>query len=157
MLGLFLAYLFLVLTITLFYRGTSERYTFARKPFWSYTEYWSGSEFMLVELLLNIIMFSPIGLLMPGLVRKHRYLKCISFPLILTVTIEITQYFTRRGLFQTDDMIHNFLGALLGILLFFVLFEKNRKKNKGVLIFILGYIAVYFLCILALYLFTYRV
>lgn len=65
----------------------------------------------------NIVMFVPLGLLLPQLWNAQRL-----FPVfLLTVTglivlIEALQYATRLGIADLDDLILNDLGACLGFL-----------------------------------------
>lgn len=77
-----------------------------------------------INLLGNVIMFIPLGLL-PFIYEKLRcfwkYLLCV----VLTVcTIEAVQLFTLLGSMDIDDFLLNILGALIGFL-FYKVIDKH--------------------------------
>lgn len=75
--------------------------------------------------LLNIIMFVPLGFLIPFIWEKFQSIKKITIMgLILSIYIETTQLFNRRKT-DIDDVLMNVLGTLLG---FGILFIWNRKR-----------------------------
>ena len=64
-------------------------------PFWSY-----GVKSLQMEILLNIILFIPVGLLAP------RW-KTVGLTAGYSMLIELAQLVSFRGLFEFDDVIHN--------------------------------------------------
>ena len=103
--GLLAGYLFLILAVTVLDRRPGPKMTYELIPFWSY-----GVKSLRMEILLNIILFIPVGLLSPrwkteGLAAGYSML------------IELAQLLSFRGLFEFDDVIHNALGTALGVLL----------------------------------------
>ena len=69
---------------------------------------------------MNAILFYPAGLLgcqlLPRRWRKIHKVLLLTVPLaLLSIWIEYTQYHLGLGLAETDDVIHNTLGTLLGI------------------------------------------
>nr|WP_251376997.1 VanZ family protein [Paenibacillus sp. YPG26] len=67
------------------------------------------------NLLGNIILFIPLGVIFPLLSR--RYLRVLPFTRIVVLvllTVELIQLFTRVGSFDVDDIILNTFGALIG-------------------------------------------
>lgn len=78
-------------------------------PFWSYKEM-SIDDFMYFEVRANVLLFIPIGFLLPMNVKKWPLLCGIGFSLV----IEITQFITHRGTCETDDVISNTIGFLIG-------------------------------------------
>ena len=77
--------------------------------------------YALSEALLNIMMFLIPSIFLPFFFKEHEALKTLCCGLGFTLFIEITQYFTRLGELQTDDLIMNFSGCLLGVLIYFTL------------------------------------
>ncbi len=151
--GAFFSYVFLVLASTLFVRRVTAQATYTFKMFWSFYDYWTGADpKLLPEIILNVVMFVPIGFLMPCWLKDFRYRKTAGISLALTVFIEVTQLVAHRGLFEFDDIIHNFLGALIGILLFIFFLEKNRLWSRRMFFFIVGYTAAYVAVVGSLYL-----
>ncbi len=70
---------------------------------------------MVHYLVGNIIMLMPLGFLLPiwfGNIDNWKKVIVIGFA--VSVTIEVTQLITARGLFEFDDIIHNTLGAVAG-------------------------------------------
>lgn len=66
--------------------------------------------------LLNVLMFVPIGFLLPLLWKKYGDWKyTIGFAAFLTIFIEVAQVFTFRTT-DIDDLITNVLGAAIGFL-----------------------------------------
>ena len=72
---------------------------------------------MVIIVAGNVIMFIPFGFLgwiFPKLIE----LKSLLFTFISAITIvEATQYFTRMGIFEVDDIILNTFGMFLGFLM----------------------------------------
>lgn len=58
--------------------------------------------------MANIILFIPIGILLP---RKKRWL---IFPFLFSALIETIQLIFLRGTFELDDIFNNTLGAVIG-------------------------------------------
>lgn len=91
------------------------------------------SDFAL-NIIGNIFVFSPYGLL--GLVSKQflRLGILIPFFMLIIIGIESTQYFTGRGTADIDDVFLNTLGMLIGYFalnfvtqLFSLAFENERR------------------------------
>lgn len=114
----FLVYLYL----TFGFRTPSPRPIMILRPFWSYREAIQVNPLKIRRLglarqiLLNIFLTIPAGLLLPILYRtKHPYLHSALTILLLSLLTEIFQYITCLGFTETDDVINNFMGGLLGM------------------------------------------
>lgn len=126
--GFLIGFMFLVFTEAVLIRNSGElRYELV--PFWSWRvafRKWpltrSGRE-MLQQILLNIAVFIPIGLLLGRKVGWKSILIGMGYSLI----IEITQLVMHRGLFEIDDIIHNTLGTVIGFGLYVLM--RRIKKN----------------------------
>lgn len=113
---IFLCYGFIVLSATIFMRfpswWTGEFYPL----FYSYREAWiTGSAASWRNIFLNYLMFVPIGFLLP--IGMRHFEKCgwtVLFAFCFSLTIEIIQYVSKRGMFELDDLLGNTLGALIG-------------------------------------------
>jgi glycopeptide antibiotics resistance protein len=84
-------------------------------------------EIDVVEYLLNILLFIPLGFLLPIIWPninkiKQIVLSGVSFSLL----IELSQLFTNRRT-DIDDVLMNTLGAVLGYLLFSILTRIVKK------------------------------
>lgn len=78
--------------------------------FWSYKEIFSDRR-LRKELLQNIWLFVPFGMLLRSIAKKRRMM---IIPLGFSAIIEIAQYATGRGLFEFDDIISNGIGGCIG-------------------------------------------
>lgn len=66
-----------------------------------------------INLLGNIAVFMPFGLLLPVLFRG-RFMRSFSVFIIALTVLELSQFLTRRGSLDIDDFILNSVGFLLG-------------------------------------------
>ncbi|GEM_PF-3294373 len=69
------------------------------------------------EILLNILLYVPMGSLLRGCLRhtRHPHLYTFLAGFGATILTEVMQYALRMGLAETDDVIHNCLGLIIGI------------------------------------------
>lgn len=85
------------------------------------------------QYLLNVLMFLPVGFLLPLLWDEYQGWKpVLGFCCFLTVFIEVAQVFTFRTT-DIDDLITNLLGAGIGYLLIRLPARKwNRRLPLGI-------------------------
>lgn len=118
---LFFEYVFFVLGMTVFFRHASTK-AMVYPPFWSYASVWQdGGMTVLHEIILNIVLFVPLGFLW-GIQslkwpKKWQWLSTIILGVCLSAVIELLQYFLKKGCVELDDVIHNTLGCMLGFVL----------------------------------------
>ena len=80
--------------------------------------------------LLNVLLFIPLGFLLPLLWQRYRNMgNAMLFAFFATLTIELSQLFSSRAT-DVDDLITNFVGALVGYLLARI-FTKNFARHQG--------------------------
>lgn len=130
-LGALLAeYYFLVLCSTVICRASRGEWHIEIMPFWNYLDIWNQVDYPadLIEVLLNIALFVPMGLLLGGLGFKTK--KILLSGICLSGIIEVSQFAFCKGLCETDDLIHNTLGAFLGYLGFLGIL-KGKKCLLG--------------------------
>lgn len=112
---LLVVYLGIVFGSTVFTRTpTTRRYKLF--PFWSWVEVLMDlNKEQLLENLLNVILFIPMGALLPFIAdRKVRLPRAFLSGVLVSFVIEICQLVSMRGLFEWDDMIHNGVGCVIG-------------------------------------------
>ena len=82
--------------------------------------------------ILNILLFVPLGLLLPVMWKEYRSLRSMAITgLLLSLFIEILQIFTFR-LTDVDDLITNTAGAVAGYCLSRrFLFKRSLKISKS--------------------------
>ena len=113
------SYGFLVLAKTLIHRTPTQRSSYNLNLFWSYSQ-WRSEWWQIVS---NILMFIPIGLV--GAEWKSR--KGLLYAVLFSILIEVLQFITHRGLFEFDDMLNNTLGSLIGF--FICVFVKKIRRS----------------------------
>lgn len=82
---------------------------------------------------LNILMFMPLGFLLPLIWKQYRNPMKIFFTgFSLSLAIEFCQLFNRRNT-DIDDLLTNILGGILGYLVW-LLFKNvfNKTNNKAI-------------------------
>lgn len=124
-------YLSFVVTITLIERQITADPTYNLTVFWTYKAVSDGKSDLIMEIVWNIVLFIPIGVLINFLIPiKYFWISIISC-LLFSVGIEFMQLILHRGFFEFDDMIHNTFGAILGICIF-ALVSLSLKKLLAV-------------------------
>lgn len=70
---------------------------------------------------LNIIMFIPLGIILPLMWKKfHHFKYTVKYAFFLSLFIEVSQLFTRFRATDVNDLIMNTLGAIIGWLIYFI-------------------------------------
>lgn len=123
----------LYLTVLLYYPDITfqpEYYFYNLRPFvWLTQVYDMGVKKMVEQLVLNVGMFVPLGLLLPLVFRKMRtFLPTALGVLATTLSIEVFQFFIGRSA-DIDDVIMNLLGGIIGYGLFRLLDKLFRNKS----------------------------
>ena len=124
---------FLILCATIIFReaGADRRYNLM--PFWSYWDYSKDSYFMemLGENILNVLLFVPVGFLAGYGVRGMTLKRVLLFGGGLSVFIELLQFIFKKGFCETDDVIHNLVGCIIGYALWrAVSYVPIRKRTR---------------------------
>ena len=129
-----LVYVYGNLSETLIGRTVSEEIKAHFDLFWSYREAFSwtaeGLEVskptMLVQIILNVLLYIPLGYLLSFIWGERFYdagrwrglWRTVQVGFLCSLLTELTQLVFRLGLFEFDDMLHNTLGAALGYILY---------------------------------------
>ncbi len=75
----------------------------------------NGSAACLKGVLLNLLLFAPVGYLLPFLWKQvDCWRKLLLCAFALSLGIELLQLVTRCGMFDLDDLMNNTRGALPG-------------------------------------------
>lgn len=110
---LLVEYVILIYSSTVFFRETQIKRSFNYVPFWSYER-----PDLYVENMMNIIFFIPIGFILGTIVRTKASLRngivAVLLGLCLSFGIEMLQLLFMKGFSETDDIIHNTTGCILG-------------------------------------------
>lgn len=83
------------------------------------------------QILINLGMFVPVGLLMPIVIRRRdKYLWTLIGALLLTLSIEWLQLVRMCGTFEMDDIVNNLGGAGFGLLIYMFINKLCKKYQK---------------------------
>jgi glycopeptide antibiotics resistance protein len=131
--SLLAAYLFLVLCSTVFRRRIHRKRIIRLEPIWWWKRIrkygWDKNSYLAGQVVLNILMLTPIGFLMPFITRDKKLI--VPFGFLFSAVIEVSQLLLRKGYFEVDDIIHNTLGVALAYgINRLMAFRESRKIEK---------------------------
>lgn len=127
---------------TILFRAVKPEMTAAWEPLWSYRKSLSIVDGLRIddlelfeEILLNILLYIPLGYLLPFTWCWFRSERLLSVRVILvgfvcSALTEITQLVFRIGLFEFDDMINNTLGCAVGCLLYGLIMRRHDRRSQ---------------------------
>ncbi len=129
---LLISYTIFIAQVTLLSRGIEEQVrVFDTKLLWI-----EKSMDQNMTNLLNIILFVPFGFLISGVLTKKGVLRIfilvINYCFLTSLLIEATQYITKRGYFEIDDIEANIIGGLTGSIFFCLCSYIGRRMQKGI-------------------------
>ena len=108
------ACIFNIFDLTVFSRKVSENQGYNLHLFWSYKSYEEGDKDLAKQIVLNVLMFVPVGLLFGLSFRSAKWWHALLVGFALSFSIELLQYLLHRGFAEFDDVFHNVLGCLVG-------------------------------------------
>ena len=140
---IFIIYCFVLVYVLFLSRGTRDGFTFAEYmrrftnfiPFKTIVEYVQRyidgyRNLSVLNLLGNFVLFMPMGVLLPCVIRKlDRFWKVTLTVLGMVVMVEIVQGILRVGGVDIDDVIFNVVGAMIGYGLIRLPFIYNFFKK----------------------------
>ena len=140
---IFLIYCFVLVYVLFLSRGTRDGFTFTEYmrrftnfiPFKTIIEYVQRyidgyRNLSVLNLLGNFVLFMPMGVLLPCVIRKlDRFWKVTLTVLGMVVMVEIVQGILRVGSVDIDDVIFNVVGAMIGYGLIRLPFIYNFFKK----------------------------
>lgn len=126
---LLVEYLILLLYLTVFVRNVQAEWTYNISPFWSYQAIREGRDDILVQVIMNVLAFIPIGLLLDTF-KGMKWWHILLIGLCFSLLIELLQLVLKRGLTEIDDVVHNGVGCMIGYWVF-VGFRKIAASCSG--------------------------
>lgn len=106
-LGLLIGNVFLILAETVLIRKPFVGEHINLELLWSWKQWNVQKE----QILTNVAMFIPIGVLAGWLWKWKGLLVAAG----LSLLVEVLQLITSRGLLEFDDVLHNMIGAAVGV------------------------------------------
>lgn len=120
-----IAYFLTIYYFAVLGRNTSVNASIRLELFWGY---FSQGENLLMDNLINIVCFIPIGMLVGMINRKHKVLTALFTGLLISLIIESSQLIWKRGVFDVDDLLNNTIGAVIGCLMVRILGKRVKVK-----------------------------
>ena len=99
-------------------------------PFrWIFETYTMGFSRMMSQVISNMLMFVPLGFLLPVVFKNFRSVfKTTILGFLFSFSIEVIQYFIGRSA-DIDDLILNTLGGIIGYGIFILFNKCLQRKN----------------------------
>lgn len=129
---------FFILVVTVLSREMGSGRELSLLPFISWINYFNGNnEELLRTNIFNMLLFMPFGasFYAVGYTKispKICLIITVAASLILSVSVESAQFLLRCGEAETDDVIHNALGAVFGVLLARLTCDLYSKRIKTI-------------------------
>lgn len=112
---------------------------------------------ILDEMVLNILVFLPLGIMIRSIFFDKKSSKSIFFMLTFSLIVESLQYVLSIGIFDITDIINNTLGGILGITLYSIFVKKSKSKFKvDRFIFLITFIGAIFISLILIILLKYN-
>jgi len=121
---MFIVYLFLLFQLV----TTTDFESFSNNfiPFKEIMRYKIDSSLFYRNVIGNIILFVPFGYLVSYYIKKPKYYVTLILTFITSLSTEIIQMYIGRS-FDIDDIILNFVGGLVGYLIYKLQFKIVEK------------------------------
>ena len=124
-------YLLIVLVSTVFSRSSGDEYLYKLELFWSYRNFLEiGIIGVLFENVYNLFLLFPYGFCVKIISQRLGAIWIWITGTFISLMIELLQLALKRGYFELDDIFHNSIGVVLGILSY-VIVEKIKKKQTS--------------------------
>lgn len=124
---LLIDYILIIFGSTVLFREEGSATGLKLIPLWSYKAIFEGNEQLVLENILNVLVFIPIGVLTGILIGKYNVVKVLFLCLSVSVAIEIGQLVFNKGYAEVDDIIHNSFGGIIGYYLINALLWLSNK------------------------------
>lgn len=137
-------YILMVLSATFLSRSSSLSSGINLHLFSSYKDAWNIFSLQNGQLILNIFMFVPLGILLPLFHKRFlSHIWTIGVGFAFTLFIEGIQLTLKIGVFDLDDIFNNVLGTIIGYSLFMTMYTLIKKqRNKKIVVYLLPILVV---------------
>ena len=117
--GLLVSYLFLIYCVTILSRTPLPDHVMYLNPFRNYVFIKAKDLGVISEALMNIAIEIPIGFLLSIVMKhEHKLSHTILFGFSVSLSVESIQWITKTGWFETQDLMNNTIGVLIGYVLY---------------------------------------
>ena len=90
---------------------------------------------LLEEIILNILLYIPLGYLLPFVFERVKPWQVLAIALGCSVLTEVIQLVGKIGWFEFDDMLNNTMGCVIGLVMYRCIInwgtgKKNHAKSR---------------------------
>ena len=96
----------------------------------------------MTEMILNVFIFIPFGILIPLLRGRAAPIITTALALLSTFFIECLQLLLCFGWFTYSDLMLNTAGAVLGIIIYTVFVKRVNEEHKKTILMFLNVFAI---------------
>ena len=118
-------YCIFILCMTVWLRESND-YQIHRKIHWRH--YRSITAVLSPDVINNILIFIPLGLLVGLLSPRYTLVKVIVVGFFVSETVECFQLIWNKGTFDVDDLLNNTVGAAIGGIIATVITWIREKR-----------------------------
>lgn len=84
---------------------------------------------LLEEIVLNILLYIPMGYLLPTIFEKLKPWHVVLIGFGCSVLTEVSQLVFKIGLFEFDDMLNNTMGCVIGLVMYLCIVRGSVKQK----------------------------
>ena len=136
MLLLLVEYVILIFLSTVFFRTIEQNYQHDFSLFWSYKAVYEGKGELTTQIIMNVVVFIPLGALLGGVLMNKSWRAVALIGLLISILIEVLQFVMKRGFAEFDDVFNNTLGCLIGYGIYSLVrygYKKIGWRSLGIL------------------------
>lgn len=123
----FLNYSYIILVETILSRHNNS----VRNPLSLFINNPLSSRAEFIYSIENIMLFIPIGIVLPLAMNKLSQLRTIVWiTLLWSLSIELSQLVLKRGFFQLSDLVMNTLGGAIGYIILCLIIRLKRVVTR---------------------------
>ena len=109
---LLFVYLFLLVSLTIVFREIPGNIHLV--PFGIFRAILEGNSVFLTQAVMNMAAFVPLGVLLGCLFSRIKWWKVLLISGAISILIEVFQFVLKRGFAESDDVLHNVIGCMIG-------------------------------------------
>lgn len=119
-------YIFLIFCVTVFFREVyQENNGVDLGLFNKYYRFFDCTGEVGREIVSNILMFIPIGVIASIVFIKYKFASQLIIALAVSLSVEVSQLLFNCGLCEMNDLLHNVIGSICGYFIY-ILFRICR-------------------------------
>lgn len=114
----------ILLIISLYFRKPFDEFQIENKKYFiKWLSIIFTNKIVFINIIGNICLFIPLGIIITNYIDKIYILLLTT--IVIIISLETIQYLTKRGIFDYIDIILNYIGVIIGIIL-----NKVKKEKR---------------------------